>query len=129
VLRFRYVGTPLIRARTTDVEIHVRATTSIATSRRSVVNGEEVVLRGRVAGRPLPPVGKLVQLQAFSRGHWLTFATPRANPRTGRWTYRYRFTATRGTVRYRFRARVPKENGFPYSAGTSRFAYVTVRGL
>ena len=35
--------------------------------------------------------------------------------------------ATRGTVRYRFRARVPRESGFPYTAGTSRYVYVTVQ--
>ena len=94
-----------------------------------VVNGEDITLRGRVLGRPLPAVGKLVQLQAFSRGKWLTFATPRANPSSGRWSYDYRFTATRGTVRYRFRARVPRESGFPYASGASRYVHVTVRGL
>jgi hypothetical protein len=129
VLRFRYVGSPLVRARTTEVEIRVEASTTLETSRKSVVNGEDVVLRGRVLGRALPSVGKLVQLQAYSRGSWITFATPRADSRTGRWSYRYRFTATRGTVRYRFRARVPREAGFPYNAGVSRFAYVTVHGL
>ena len=35
----------------------------------------------------------------------------------------------RGTVRYRFRVRVPREAGFPYTSGTSRLAHVTVRGL
>jgi hypothetical protein len=129
VLRFRYVGSPLVRARTTEVEIRVKASSTLRTSRKRVVNGEDVVLRGRVQGRPLPSVGKLVQLQAYSRGNWLTFATPRAKPSTGRWRYRYRFTSTRGTVRYRFRARVPREAGYPYSAGVSRFAYVTVHGL
>ena len=49
--------------------------------------------------------------------------------KTGRWSYRYRFTATRGTVRYRFRARVPREAGFPYTSGASRRVPVTVRGL
>jgi protocatechuate 3,4-dioxygenase beta subunit len=128
-LRFRYPGTAIVRARTSLVHIAVRAKTTLRTSRRQVVNGEEITLRGRVVGGPLPSVGKLVQLQAFSRGKWLTFATPRANSSSGRWRYDYRFTATRGTVRYRFRARVPRESGFPYAAGTSRYAYVTVRGL
>jgi hypothetical protein len=129
ILRFRYVGSRLVRARTAEVEIHVKASTTLGTSRKNVVNGEDVVLRGRVRGKPIPNTGKLVQLQAYSRGNWLTFATPRANPATGRWSYRYRFTSTRGTVRYRFRARVPRESGFPYGAGVSRSAYVTVRGL
>jgi protocatechuate 3,4-dioxygenase beta subunit len=129
VLRFRYTGTPLVRARTAEVEIRVKATTTLTTNRKRVVNGEDIVLSGRVLGRPLPAVGKLVQLQAYSRGRWITFATPRANAMSGRWSYRYRFTSTRGTVRYRFRARVPREAGFPYTSGSSRRVHVIVRGL
>ena len=129
VIRFRYAGSPIVRARTTEVEIHVKATSTFSTNRKRVVNGDEIVLRGRVLGHPLPTVGKLVQLQAYSRGRWLTFATPRASAKTGRWSYRYRFTATRGTVRYRFRVRVPRESGFPYISGASRLVHVTVRGL
>jgi hypothetical protein len=128
-LRFRYPGTRLVRARTSEVEIHVKATTTIRSSRTRVVNGDEVTFRGRVLGRPLPSTGKLLKLQAYSRGRWLTFATPRANALSGRWSYRYRFTATRGTVRYRFRAEVPTESGFPYKRGTSRSVRVAVRGL
>jgi hypothetical protein len=77
----------------------------------------------------MPSVGKLVQLQAYSRGNWRTFATPRARARSRRWSYRYRFTATRGTVRYRFRAVVPAEGGFPFVRGTSESIGVSVRGL
>ncbi len=128
-LRFRYPGTSIVRARTSQVTLAVRARTTLRSSRAHVVNGDDITLRGRVLGKPLPTVGKLVQLQAFSRGKWLTFATPRAKPSTGRWSYDYRFTATRGTVRYRFRARIPRESGFPYTSGTSRHVFVTVRGL
>ena len=34
-------------------------------SRRSVVNGEEVTFRGQLRGRPIPATGKLLQLQAY----------------------------------------------------------------
>jgi hypothetical protein len=128
-LRFRYPGTAIIRARATDVDLRVKGSSTIGVNRRRVVNGEDIVLRGRVRGGPLPAVGKLVQLQAYSRGRWLTFATPRASRETGRWSYRYRFTATRGTVLYRFRVRIPQETGFPYISGTSRSVRVLVRGL
>jgi hypothetical protein len=126
---FRYAGTPLIRPRTTAVRVRVRAATSLTVDRHEVVNGEDVTFRGRIAGGPLPGVGKLVQLQAYSRGEWRTFATPRARARSHRWSYRYRFSATRGTVRYRFRAVVPAEGGFPFVRGSSRSVDVTVRGL
>jgi hypothetical protein len=126
---FRYAGTPLIRPETTAMRVRIRAGTSIRVSRRAVVNGEDVTFRGRVRGAPLPVVGKLVQLQAFSRGTWRTFATPRAMARSHRWSYQYRFTATRGTVRYRFRAVVPAEGSFPFVRGTSQPVAVIVRGL
>jgi protocatechuate 3,4-dioxygenase beta subunit len=128
-LRFRYPGTAVVRARSTEVHLRVKGSSTIGVNRRRVVNGEDIVLSGRVRGGPLPAVGKLVQLQAYSRGRWLTFATPRASRDTGRWAYRYRFTATRGTVTYRFRVRVPQEAGFPYISGVSRSVRVNVRGL
>jgi hypothetical protein len=129
ILRFRYPGTPIVRARTTEVDLRVKGSSTFGVNRLRVVNGEDIVLHGRVRGGSLPTVGKLVQLQAYSRGRWLTFATPRASKETGRWSYRYRFTATRGTVRYRFRARIPQEAGFPYISGVSRSVHVVVSGL
>jgi len=128
LLRFRYAGTSTIQGRTRFVDLRVRAGATIRASRRSVVNGEEVMFRGRLRGEPIPPVGKLVQLQVFSRGQWLTFAAPRTGSR-GRWRWRYRFTATRGVTRYRFRVRVPVETGYPYAPGASRSVNVKVRGL
>ncbi len=42
-LRFRYPGTPLVRARTTEVDLRVKATSTIGVNRRRVVNGEDIV--------------------------------------------------------------------------------------
>jgi hypothetical protein len=128
LLRFRYAGTPTVQGATSVVVLRIRATSGMRVSRRSVVNGDEVVFRGRVQGQPIPPTGKLLQLQVFSRGDWLTFATPRANAQ-GRWRYRYRFTATRGVTRYRFRVRLPREAGYPYFPGISKTVGVKVTGL
>ncbi len=128
-LRFRYPGTAITRGATTDVELHVRATSTLRVSRHSVVNGEGVTFRGRVLGWEHMTGSKLVQLQAYARGAWLTFATPRASARSGLWTLPYRFAATRGHVRYRFRVRVPKEASFPFDTGTSRRISVRVNGL
>lgn len=128
-LRFRYAGTPTIRPGTGEVDVRVKATSSFRANRSSVVNGEDVVFRGRLQGRPLPPTSKLVQLQAYTRAGWRTFANPRAHPRTGLWTYRYRFSATRGRVVYRIRARVPREASYPFETGGSRTLRIKVRGL
>ena len=76
-LRFRYPGTNLVRARTSEVDISVSAGATLRASRERVVNGGDVRFTGRVLGRHLPATGKLVELQAYSRGEWRTFATPR----------------------------------------------------
>jgi hypothetical protein len=92
-----------------------------------VRNGHAVTFTGRLAGGRVPDGGKLIDLQAYYRGGWRTFATPRTDGR-GRWSYRYRFGATRGTVLYRFRARVRREAAYPFELGYSRRVVVTVRG-
>jgi hypothetical protein len=105
----------------------VPAASSMSADRRTVRNGEAVSFNGRLVGQHVPDGGKLIDLQAYYRGGWRTFATPRTDSR-GRWFYRYRFGATRGTVRYRFRARIRREAAYPYELGYSRRVVVTVRG-
>ena len=126
-LLFRYAGSRRIGAATSPFELRVRAASSIRVSRRRVRNGRGVVFRGRVASRPLPASGKLIEMQAHFRGRWRTFSTLRSD-RSGRWRFRYRFGATLGRVTYRFRARLPSESGYPFTNGRSRVARVLVVG-
>ena len=126
-LRFRYAGSAIDRPSSRDVVVRVPAATTIRASRRSVRNGQTVTFSGRLLGRPLPAGGKVVDLQAFYRGRWRTFATPRAD-RSGRWRYTYRFGATRGRLRYRFRVLVRRESAYPYERGYSGITAVTVTG-
>jgi hypothetical protein len=126
-LRFRWDGTGLIKPALAELRVLVPARTSIAPSRKSLRNGQSVSFRGKLVGGPVPDGGKLIDLQAFYRGRWRTFATPRTNG-SGRWRFRYRFEATRGVVRYRFRARIRREAAYPYELGYSRVVAVTVRG-
>lgn len=128
VLRFRYGGSPHIRGVTAEVAVGVRATSTIRASDRFVLNGESVILRGRVRTRPVPPGGKLVEVQAFFRDRWRTFSTVRTDDR-GHWVLPYQFGGTVGTVRYRFRVRLPAEGGYAFETGTSRVKVVAVRGL
>lgn len=126
---FRYAGTKTVRADVGEVDIRVRASSSFTVSRRSVVNGEAITFRGQLRGGNIPAQGKLVALQALSRGRWRPFATTRASAQTGRWAYTYRFDGTRGKVRYRFRARVLREATYPFTTGTSGRRRVLVRGI
>jgi hypothetical protein len=126
-LMFHYVGSRRIGAARATFRLRVRASSSIDVSRATVRNGEAVVFMGRVASRPLPPGGKLIEMQAHFRGRWRTFSTVRSN-RAGFWRFPYRFGATLGRVRYRFRARLPSEGGYPFVTGRSRVANVVVVG-
>jgi hypothetical protein len=126
-VRFHYEGTRLTRPARAEVSILVRARSSIAVDRRFALNGQAVHFRGRLVRGPIPEGGKLIDLQAFYRGRWRTFATPRTDAK-GRWSYDYRFEATSGLVTYRFRARIRREAAYPYELGHSRIVRVTVRG-
>jgi hypothetical protein len=127
IIRFVYPGAALIRPTESQVRVAVPAATSLRASRRRVRNGQSVRFRGRMRTLPVPMGGKLVEMQAHFRGRWRTFSTVHTDAR-GRWRFRYRFGATVGTVRYRFRALLPREGGYPFAAGRSRVVRVTVHG-
>jgi hypothetical protein len=129
ILRFRYPGAPKVRAQTRYVHVRVRAASTIHADRHRVVNGEPVTFYGQLRSGLVPAGGKLIELQFFDRGNWRTFRTLRAAPSDGRWRYTYRFDGTHGTRRYRFRVRIPSENGYPFSPGASRRVAVKVHGL
>jgi hypothetical protein len=129
LVQFRYAGTATIRPRVATVEMLVRGWTTFKVDRHHVFNGEDVVFSGRVHGRPFPQAGKLVELQVYTRRKWRTFAQPRASATSGRWSYDYRFDTVQGREAFRFRARLRKEQGYPYELGMSREVRVVVRGL
>ena len=103
------------------------AASTLAASRRSVLNRQSVLFSGRLLGEPIPAIGRTVDLQAHYRGAWRTFATPRADA-TGAWRYRYRFGASPGRISYPFRVLVQPDAGYPYETGVSRTVRVSVRG-
>ena len=76
---FRYGGSSRVGAATSDFTMLVPADTSIRPDRGRLLNGQQVVFRGRVLTRPLPRQGKLIEMQAYFRGRWRTFSTVRAN--------------------------------------------------
>jgi hypothetical protein len=110
------------------VYLRVGARSTFHADRHSFVNGETARFTGRLRGDHIPAGGKLVELQVFLRGRFRTFATAHTDDR-GRWRYDYRFDGTRGRVKYRFRARVPREATYPFEAGSSRAVRVAVHGL
>lgn len=113
-------------ATTGEVTLRVRAGIRLAIAPKSVRNGQVVVFRGRLLGKPVPRRGKLIEVQVRFPTQWRTFATIRTR-RDGRFRYRYRFMRTYDPTVYRFRVRSREEAGYPYETGISRVLHVRVR--
>jgi hypothetical protein len=126
-LRFSFPGGGDALPRTRAANVFVRASSTIHASPHVVARGGRVRFSGRLGLRfaSIPRGGKLVDLQAFDRGRWRTFATARARGSKGAWRYSYRFGKSPG--RYRVRLRIRREAVFPYDLGYSRSITVRVR--
>lgn len=126
-LDFHFNGDDTYKHADDQVSLRVPAAATIKVSRHSVRNGRTVRFTGKLRGRPYPARGKILDLQAYYRNRWRTFATPRASAK-GKWAYRYRFEATRGTVIYKFRVRVRPTSDYAYELGYSKATKVRVTG-
>jgi hypothetical protein len=85
--------------------------------------------RARFLVRLRPPyeASRLVRIEARAGGRWV----PVTDGRTGAggvFRGSYRFHATTGRRVYRFRAVVPRQDGYPYGAGVSAVRRKVVRG-
>ena len=116
-------------SRALSVAVPARAT--IRVQKRRLRNGQAAVFSGRVLGGYLPANGRELELQGYNplRGRWQPVRTSGLrSTASGAWRASYRFTATAGTVRYRFRLRVPPRPDHPFADGYSRAVTVTVVG-
>jgi hypothetical protein len=126
-LRFVYHGTPLTLPTASEVALFVPAASTIQARPRRVRNGQAVHFVGRLRSLPPPAAGKLMELQVVLSGEWQTFRTTLTDAQGG-WRVPYRFRRTCGLTRYRFRARLPAEAGYPFETGLTRPIEVRVRG-
>jgi 5-hydroxyisourate hydrolase-like protein (transthyretin family) len=126
-LRFVYSGTPTTLPSEGSAELLVHGASTIEVKPKHVINGGSVTFTGQVEGRPLPAMGKLVELEVWLTHEWSTFRTSRTDAE-GRWSIEYPFKRTCGVEEYKFRARLPGEAGFPLEPGHSSAVTETVRG-
>lgn len=126
-----FAGTPtLYRAAARPLRLRARSGVRLrVSSHLATVGGRPLVFSGRIgsAGCAIPPGGRAVQLQFRLPGlPWSEFRSVQTDAR-GRFRYAYRFSDddSRG-VRFRFRAFVPAQGGWPYEPWGSRA--VAVRG-
>jgi hypothetical protein len=127
ILRFVYNGSALILPAQREVTVLVRAASTIRATPRRLLNGQAVGFSGRLRSLPVPPAGKLVELQVVLSGRWQTFRTTLTD-HDGKWRVRYRFRRSCGLIRYRFRVRLPAEAGYTFESGRTRAVGVRVRG-
>jgi hypothetical protein len=119
---YRYAGHQ-IESPSVYLDSSVLPTLTLTKSKLS--NGRSVGFRGRIPGPGAQ--GRGVTMQAKVGKKWRSFKQLQTDS-TGRFKGKYRFTQTRGLVRYVFRALVKKQGGYPYSAGSSPKRKVLVRG-
>jgi hypothetical protein len=126
-LRFAFPGTAVRLPAEDKVVLLVAAHSTFDVSRSHVLNGQSVVFSGRVQGRPLPSRGKFIELQVWLSDEWSTFRTIHSKA-DGTWRIPYPFQRICDVQRFKFRARLPAEGGYPLETGLSQVLAVRVRG-
>jgi hypothetical protein len=109
------------------VSLNVRARPKLKMlSKRNLSDGANARFRVKLAG-PYRKRRK-VAVQALAPAGWLDFpgCVGRTDPK-GVFRCSYRFREQAGSVRYQFRALVPRQRGYPYLQGRSRSEKLVVR--
>lgn len=111
---------------TRTLQLEVRAALRLRLSRKTARRGQSVRLTGSLLGRPLPAIGKVVELQARNPGgRWITFRTVRSR-KGGRFVASYRFRKP-GPARFQMRVRARRSGDYPYATGASPVRTIVVR--
>lgn len=128
-LRLLHPGTALTLPTQAEVRLLVPGATTLRARPRRILNGQTVRFHGRVRSLPIPAAGKIVELQVYQgkKEGWTTFRTIRTDA-AGRWQQPYTFSHTTCLDRWRIRAKVPKEVGYPFEDGASKPVHITVKG-
>jgi hypothetical protein len=115
-----FTATPAI----TDFVAQLKAT--IRASDRTLRNGQRLTLSGRLRNAGGAAEGHTIIIQSVVRGEWRSVDSVEAQD-DGRITWRYRFTNTTQTARYRFRFVVPAAKRLPWTQRTTAQVSVLVR--
>jgi hypothetical protein len=109
------------------LEVAVRARSSIHVAKRSLRNGQRLVMSGRLVGDSVPASGKrlIIRVRGAGSRRWYRAGETRARV-DGKWRWTYRFSRTTRRTIYIFRVRIPRSNGYPYGVGKSRSVRVVV---
>lgn len=128
-VRVLFAGTRLLRPADDVARLRVRGWAKLRLRPNRLRRGGTIAFRGRV-GRfdaPLPPGGKLIQIQYLDGRRWRPAVKLGRTDARGRFAIRYRFRRISRPTRIWFRILVPAEGGWPYATGWSRTRIARVR--
>jgi hypothetical protein len=127
-IRFAYKAYTLDPApvQTATISLGVRAGIALRLSPRHVRNGQKISFRGRLRGGPARK-GTRVTIDVIvpDARRRVPIGNVKADGR-GRFAFGYRFRRTLVKARYRFKARLTAQPGYPYSGAMSRRVSVVV---
>lgn len=110
-----------------DLRFYAKARPSLRRSPKALANGKVVHLWGRLPGPRAAHRVVVIQANAPGSPRWITFRRATSNGE-GAFRSSYRFSSTTRRTRYRFRALVPEQAGYPWLEGNSKPVSVLVRG-
>ena len=114
-------GTATIRSRSAQVELGVRAKTTIGRSESGSSTGRRSGSTDVCgAGRPARRARLLLHPGLHRRGRWSTLATPRANRVTGLWSEPIGSAPREAWCATDSGSMIPREASFPYETGRTR---------
>lgn len=108
---------------------YFRAGVNLRASRKVVRRGSPLFLRGRVAlmSAAMPALGKRVSIEYCPRGRCSNLQLSARTASDGSFAVQFPTGGINRTVRYRLRAVVPSEPGWPFADGASSTISVTVK--
>ena len=92
------------------------------------VNGQTITFRGAVSGGHEPRTGLTLDVEYRQGSRWMIYDTVRADPRDGRFVYRYTFHRTTQSITYSFRVAIPPGGvaAYPFQPAASAMRSVHV---
>lgn len=121
---YRYNRNQVLRNATFQSRLRARLK---LTPKRKTKNGKVLRLFGSIPGPQADNRVVILQARYPHTRRWSTFERATTDAR-GNFLVKYRFTSTFVTTKYRLRAFVPEQSGYPYEGGASRVKKIKVIG-
>ena len=114
-------GSRHVAAASASASVVVTPEISLAITPTHTTNGHTITFSGQVSGGDEPRGGLPLQLEYREGSRWMVYQVVRADPRDGRFRYRYTFERTTQSITYTFRFAIPPSGvaGYPYAPAVS----------